>query len=159
MATTEDPEPITLAKEAVPFVISFRKVFKRPKLDFVTKFVGLTKTIKNIAAKVSEFVDEVAFEHERVVIDPGEVKSIHWAINVREPWDATTGETEVTATTYPGYVPPCVYHFEILQQAEHPPTPAFPAEPPADRASNPGADRIRSSLNRHNEDMLGANEP
>jgi len=104
-------------QEVAPFVITYRKVFKRPKIEIVRRFVGFGQLVKNAFAKAREIYDEIAYDVQKNVIDPGESKAVHWAVNVRDPWESA-GEAEVIASQVPGVRPPAGYHFEVIQILE-----------------------------------------
>lgn len=144
------------SQEVAPMVITYRQVFRRPQVAFARKFVGFKKLVANIRAKVKEVVEELAFDTERTVIDAGDSRAVHWAINVRDPWESS-GEAELVAYQIPGLKPPAGYHFEVVQIM--PPAPEPVAEPRNGVSHNPPAgvaDRIRQSMrnpfdNDHND--------
>lgn len=134
------------SQEVAPFVITYRKVFRRPKIEIQRRFVGVQQLVKNIFAKVRDLYDEVAFDVQKNVVDAGESKAVHWAVNVRDPWESGT-EADLVAYQVPGVRPPAGYHFEVIQIVEH--EQKAPSEPRNGvRAQPPSAvvDRIKKSL-------------
>jgi hypothetical protein len=130
--------------DVAPFVITYRQVFQRPKIEITRKFVGIKRLVVNAIKKAQEVFDEIAYDVERNVVDPGKSRAVHWAINVREPWESGS-EADVVAVQVPGIRPPAGYHFEVIQVVERP-----QREPPRNGThyKPPGgvADHIRSSM-------------
>ena len=144
--------------DVAPFVITYRKVFKRPKIELVRTFVGIRKFLSNLVGKAREVFEEIAYDEQKNVIDPGESKAVHWAINVRDPWDSA-GEADLIAFQVTGLRPPAGFHFEVVQVVEHqPPTSIEPRNGTHTHSSPAAADRIRQSLNESARNY-GTTEP
>lgn len=110
---------VPLRKGSVPFVISYVKVLRRPKVKQERSFVGLIQIMKNVVVKAIEFIEDVAFETNIEHIDPGQTVSVHWAIDVEDPWDMSTGrEKNLIAYRMLNDVPPSGVHFEIISSCE-----------------------------------------
>ena len=106
---------------AVPFVITYRKILEKPKLERIRKFVGPLQLAKNLAVKAIELVENIAFETNTEVLDPGRSVAVHWAVQVEDPWDGTPGrEMNLIAYRMLDDVPPCGAHFEILSPTVQP---------------------------------------
>lgn len=132
--------------EVAPFVITYRQVFRRPKIEVVKRFVGFSKLVSNVVAKARELFDEVAFDVEKKILDPGESKAVHWAINVRDPFESGT-EADLIASQIPGTQPPAGYHFEVIQVIDKPaPKLTEPRNGTKFHTPSVAADRIRKSL-------------
>ena len=116
---------IRLGNGAVPFVISYRKILKTPKVIRRRRFIGVSQLMKNILEKAIEFIEAVAFETETEVIDPGKSVAVHWAVHVEDPWDIQLGrEANLIAFRMLDDKPPCGAHFEIISNTPD----ATPAE-------------------------------
>lgn len=114
---------VKMREGAVPFVISYRKILKKPEIERRRVFVGPLQLAKNAAVKVIEFFEGVAYETVTEVKDPGRSVAVHWAVEVEDPWDATPGrEMNLVAVRMGDDMPPCGAHFEIVSpQVKHPP--------------------------------------
>lgn len=113
---------LTVADGAVPFVITYRKILKKPKLRRKREFVGPIQLAKNIALRAIEFYEKLAYEESTEVIDPGKTIAVHWAVQVPDPWDIPIGQ-EVSLVAYRmlNDLPPCGAHFEIISPAKEEP--------------------------------------
>lgn len=116
-------EPIRVGKHVSPIVITYRKVFRKPEYRYNRRFVGVRQLLQNVTDRLRAIAEEIAFEVTREVVDPGETKAVHWAINVAEPWEADTVSDLVAVHTH-GIVPPGAMHFEVIEQVR----PISPAE-------------------------------
>jgi len=126
-----------LGEQGVPFVITYRKVLKRPKLARRRKFVGVFQMMRNALSRAIETVEDLAFETETEVIDPGQSVAVHWALDIEDPWDTTTGrEKNLVAYRMLGDKPPSGAHFEIFSMPSAPPSSEGGSE---DQASGPSA--------------------
>jgi hypothetical protein len=106
---------VSLSDAGVPFVVSYRKVLKKPKVERNRRFVGISRMTKNVLVKAIEFMESVAFETRTNVIEPGKSVAVHWAISVEDPFDTTTGrEKNLIAYRMLDDMPPCGAHFEII---------------------------------------------
>lgn len=106
---------VKLADSAVPFVVTYRKYLRTPKMKITRRFVGPAQLVKNIIGLVAHVVDDLCFIEEREVTDPGKSVAVHWAIQVEDPWDAEPGrEANLIAHRMIGDRPPCGAHFEII---------------------------------------------
>ena len=78
--------------------------------------------VKNLLVKAIETFEEVAFDEQTIVDDPGQTVAVHWALDVEDPFDTTAGrEKNIVAYRILGEnLPPSGAHFEIFQP---PPTP------------------------------------
>lgn len=70
----------------VPLTITYRKVTKKPEIKRTRRFIGWRNIVRNIAIKAIEFVEEICYETEREVLDGGEQRAVHWALEVEDPW-------------------------------------------------------------------------
>jgi len=106
---------VAMGKGGVPFVITYRTVIRKPKLRRERKYVGMMRLVKNLLVKAIESFEAVAFETRTEVEDPGQSVSVHWAIDVEDPWDVTTGaEKNLIAYRMLNDIPPSGVHFEII---------------------------------------------
>ena len=115
---------VKMREGAVPFVISYRKIIKKPEIIRRRVFVGPLQLAKNAAVKLIEFLENVAYETVTEVKDPGKSVAVHWAVEVEDPWDATPGrEMNLVAIRMGQDMPPCGAHFEIVSpQRDEPQT-------------------------------------
>ncbi len=112
---------VKMREGAVPFVISYRKILKKPKIERRRIFVGPLQLMKNAAVKLIELFEVVAYETVTDVKDPGKSVAVHWAVEVEDPWDATPGsEMNLVAVRMGEDLPPCGAHFEIVSPEERP---------------------------------------
>lgn len=106
---------------SVPFVVSYKKVSRRPKVKTKRKFVGIRGVVRNVVGKITNEIDEIFFTYEQEIMEQGVTKVVHWAIDVNEPW-GVNDRTGVVATRLPE-IPPCGTHYEITMldpSLEHP---------------------------------------
>lgn len=114
---------VAVSDNAVPFVITYRRIIRKPKLVRRRKFVGPVQFAKNVLVKMIDFVEEMAFSTETEVIDPGHSVSVHWAIQVEDPWDVAPGrEANLIAFRMDNDMPPCGAHFEIISPPDRAPS-------------------------------------
>lgn len=109
---------------SVPFVVSYKKVSRRPKVRTKRKFVGIRGVFKNVVGKVTNQIDEIFFTYEQEIMEQGVTKVVHWAIDVNDPWGVNE-RAGVVCTRLPE-IPPCGTHYEITMldpSLEHPPEP------------------------------------
>jgi hypothetical protein len=132
---------ISMADSGVPFVVSYRKILRKPKLVRQRKFVGPVQLVKNILLKAVEFIDDVTYETTTETIDPGQSVAVHWAITVEDPWDVPPGrEANLIAYRMAGDMPPCGAHFEIISQPKQQAEPEEVSElAPEDLRSDKGS--------------------
>jgi hypothetical protein len=106
---------VSLTDAGVPFVITYRKFLKKPKLERRRRFVGPVQLARNILLKAIEFIDDVAYVTETTTVDPGQSVAVHWAVQIEDPWDVTPGrEMGLVAFRMMNDMPPCGAHFEII---------------------------------------------
>ena len=108
----------------VPFVVSYKKVSRRPKIKTKRRFVGFRGAIRNVVGKITSQIDEVFFTYEQEIEEQGITKVVHWAIDVNDPWGVNE-RAGIVATRLPE-IPPCGTHYEITMldaSLEHPPEP------------------------------------
>lgn len=98
---------------ASPFVVSYRKITKRPVYERVRNFVGFRRLFLNAVVKALDFVEDICFESENKVLDPGEQTVVHWAIEVDDPWGVNP-QADLTARRVPDK-PGCGGHFEVIR--------------------------------------------
>jgi len=98
---------------ASPFVISYRRITKRPVYERVRNFVGFRRMFLNAIVKALDIVEDVCFETQNEVVDPGEHTVVHWAIEVDDPW-GVNNVAELTARRVPDK-PGCGGHFEVIR--------------------------------------------
>ena len=143
-----DDQHLKMSDKAAPIVFTYRRVLRRPTVEIEHRFVGFYRFLKNAVIKLHDLVDELAFEEKRNVTDPGESQAVHWALQVRDPFDSE-GTAEVVAFKTPGYRPSAGWHFEVFSMDEGQPKPS-PAEVHTNgtyrRSSSPAYDRVRESL-------------
>ena len=106
----------TIRGGTVPIVVSYRKVTKKPVVKRTRAFVGFGQMLRNIAVKAIEFVEDVAYETTNEVLDAGEQKVVHWAIEVDDPWGVNP-RSELVAMRVSDK-PACGAHFEVISVME-----------------------------------------
>jgi hypothetical protein len=136
----------------VPFVVSYRKVNKRPEIKRTRKFVGIRQVYRNLVGLVLNTVEDVAYETDTEIDEEGlKTKVVHWAVNVDDPWGINDTATMV-ATRLPDK-PACGMHYEIVMIDE---SLEFPIQTPGGEngaATRPpnhdqALDRMREALAR-----------
>jgi len=106
---------LSISDSGVPFVITFRKIIRKPKMTRERKFVGALSLVKNLLVKIIETIEDVAFETVIQELDPGQSVSVHWAVTIPDAFDPTTGrEKNLVAFRMLNDMPPCGAHFEII---------------------------------------------
>jgi hypothetical protein len=146
-----DEPHLKLTDKAAPIVFTYRRVLRRPQIEVEQRFVGLYQFVKNVVSKVGELLDELAFEEKRNVVDPGESQAVHWALQVRDPFEST-GTAEVVAFQTTGYRPPAGFHFEVISVVEHELDTDDTNGTGTRRPPNAGQQRVRESLQRPQEE-------
>ena len=97
----------------VPFVVSYRKVNKRPEIKTTRKFVGIRQMYRNLVGLVLNTVEDVAYESDTVIDEEGlKTKVVHWAVQVDDPW-GVNDTASMVATRLPDK-PACGMHYEIV---------------------------------------------
>jgi hypothetical protein len=135
---------ISMSDQGVPFVVTYRKWLRRPKVTQTTRFVGVRQLLKNAWGMAASVIHDLAYEQTNEVKDPGKSVVVHWAIQVEDPWDIAPGrEANLVAYRMMGDRPPCGAHFEIIsvaeQEAEQPSGDVSPEE----LQSGNGAGRVK----------------
>ena len=106
---------VSISDAGVPFVITFRKILRKPKMTRERRFVGSVRMVKNLLIKVIETIEGVAFETKIEELEPGKSVSVHWAVTIPDAFDPTTGrEKNLVAFRMLNDMPPCGAHFEII---------------------------------------------
>lgn len=106
---------LSISDAGVPFVITYRKILRKPKMTRERRFVGAINMMKNLIVKAIETIEDVAFETSIEEIDPGQSVSVHWAVTIPDAYDPTTGcEKNLVAFRMLNDMPPCGAHFEII---------------------------------------------
>lgn len=162
---------VTIHESTVPFVITYRRVYERPKVEQWVEFRGWGKGLKRMADKVKATIHDCFYEEKQKMISPGRSQAVHWAINVADPFDAA-GEQELVAKNYGTDKPPAAVNFHVIQMVdqenaqrwqdtrhvEHPayrPQSVAPLSPEADKrtpSEKRAADRIRSSMRQERDE-------
>jgi len=123
---------VPLADGGVPFVVTYRKILRKPKIKRERKFVGLVQLAKNLMVKVIETMEQAAFETTTEYLDPGQSVAVHWALTVEDPFDTREGkEKNLVAYRMGNDIPPNGLHFEVFMphpKAEAPPSEMSPEE-------------------------------
>jgi hypothetical protein len=109
---------------SVPFVVSYKKVSRRPKVKTKRRFVGIRGVFKNVVGKITSEIDEIFFTYEQEIMEQGVTKVVHWAIDVNDPWGVNE-RAGIVATRLPE-IPPCGTHYEITMLD---PSMEIPTEP------------------------------
>jgi len=106
---------VPIGDGAVPFVITYRRIIKKPKIIRRRRFNGVFGTIRNLLVKFVEVIEEAALTEETECVDPGRTVTVHWALTIDDPFDTTPG-TEKTLVAYRmmGDAPPSGLHFEVF---------------------------------------------
>jgi hypothetical protein len=106
---------VQMQSGAVPFVVTYRKILKKPQLKRSRHFVGPVRFFKNLLVKAIEAAEDAAFETKIETIEPGQSVAVHWAYQVEDPWDVPPGrEARLIGTRMMGDKPPSGAHFEIV---------------------------------------------
>ena len=103
---------------SVPIVITHHTVKRAPKIEVSKKFVGIGAGIKRLitglAIKAIETVDEAFWSEERTVLDKGDVRSVHYALDV-ETDETNPDTTAVIATKLDQDRPACGAHYQVVR--------------------------------------------
>jgi hypothetical protein len=129
---------------SVPFVVSYKKVSRRPKIKTKRRFVGFRGAIKNIVGKIGSELDDMFFTYEQEIEEQGIAKVVHWAIDVNDPWGVNE-RAGVVCSRLPE-IPPCGTHYEITMLD---PSLEVPVEPqPQNGAARrpPNHDKAREKM-------------
>lgn len=107
-------------ENAVPIVITHRTVTKAPEIARSRRFVGLWEGMKTLAVKAIEIIEESFWEEEREVLDLGESRVTHYAIDIFHETDGVNDyPARLRVTQLPGNTrPACGAHFEVIKVAE-----------------------------------------
>lgn len=100
---------------AVPFVVTYRKFKRKPKVKRTRRFVGFGQFVRNAIGMVASMIDDLAYTEETEVLDPGQSVAVHWAVQIEDPWNIEPGrEASMVAYRMTGDRPPCAAHFEFI---------------------------------------------
>jgi len=110
---------VQMSDAGVPFVISYKKILRKPKIKRQRKFVGPFRLVRNLVTQALEaaldVIEKAAFETEIEYLDRGQSVTVHWAVNIDDPFDARPGqEKTLMAFRMLDDMPPCGAHFEII---------------------------------------------
>jgi hypothetical protein len=106
---------VSISDAGVPFVISFRKILRKPKMTRERRFVGPLRIVKNLLVKAIEVFEDVAFETKIEEVEPGKSVAVHWAVTIPDAFDTSSGiERNLMAFRMLNDMPPCGAHFEII---------------------------------------------
>lgn len=97
----------------VPFVVSYRRITKRPVYKRIREFVGFRKVLLNLAIKALDFVEDVCFESGNEVVDPGEQSVVHWAVEIDDPWGVNNISHLAARKVLDK--PGCGAHYEVIR--------------------------------------------
>jgi hypothetical protein len=113
----------------VPFVVTYRKILRKPKIRRERKFVGTIQLVKNLLVKAIETVEKAAFETTTEYEDPGQSVAVHWALTVEDPFDTRPGqEKNLVAYRMMDDIPPNGLHFEVYMPQPKPMADLSPEE-------------------------------
>lgn len=100
-------------EQAVPILISHTKVEREPKIKRTRQFVGLKQGLQNLLGSAVALVHESFWEIVPEVLDAGEMRSTHYAVQVSD--DPGAGSPELVVTRLDGQGRPgCGAHFEVV---------------------------------------------
>jgi hypothetical protein len=112
---------IPMSEGGVPFVVTYRKILRKPKIKRERKFVGITQLVKNLMVKAIEAVEAAAFETTTEYLDEGQSVAVHWALTVEDPFDTRPGvEKSLIAYRMLDDIPPNGLHFEVFMADRKP---------------------------------------
>lgn len=97
----------------VPLVISYRRITKKPIYKRVREFVGFRRMFLNCVIKALDVIEDVCFETENEVVEPGEQSVVHWAIEVDDPWGANNVSHLAARRVLDR--PGCGAHYEVIR--------------------------------------------
>lgn len=118
-----------IADGGVPFVVSYRKILRKPKIKRERRFVGAVQLVKNLLVKAIETVEQAAFETTTEYVEPGESVVVHWAVDIEDPFDTRPGQFKnLVAYRMENDVPPHGLRYEVLM-----PQPKPAAEAPSEQ--------------------------
>lgn len=120
---------IPMSNGGVPFVVTYRKILRKPKVKRERKFVGITQLAKNLLVKAIETIESAAFETTTEYVDPGQSVAVHWALTVEDPFDTRPGvEKNLVAYRMMDDIPPNGLHFEVFMPQRKAPSELTPEE-------------------------------
>lgn len=106
----------------VPILITHHTVNRPPKVEISKKFVGWSAGFQRLAGnlilKAVELIDEAFWAEERNVIDKGDIKSVHYAIDIEtditDPDEVALVASKIDASA----IPAAGSHFQVVKEAE-----------------------------------------
>jgi len=100
---------------AAPIIITHKTVHKLPKVETKKQFVGFMNGVKGILYNVLDFIDKSFYEETRKIIDPGQISSVSYAIDVQGDRE-NPHLNEVVVTRLDGSSRPATgMHFEVYK--------------------------------------------
>ncbi len=108
-----DEPHLRMSDEAAPIVFTYRRVSRPPVIERRKRFVGVRAAIRNAVSLLKETVEHLVYVDDHKVIDAGESTAVHWAIQVEDPFDASSPSPVIAVQTH-GYRPPAGFHFEVI---------------------------------------------
>lgn len=103
----------TILGGTTPICISYRRSADRPVLKHKRRFVGFRQLVQNAIDLISDTFDSLAFETEETLVLGEDSVSVHWALEIDDPWGSNP-ESSIVAVRVPE-VPPAGQHFEIFK--------------------------------------------
>lgn len=107
--------------EAVPILITHRVIKRQPKVNVTRKFVGLVEGFRTLAVKAIDLIQESFWKDHREIVDPGDCKIVHYAIDVEDdgtdPEQGNLVATKISGTARPGFGA----QFEVVRIADSKP--------------------------------------
>lgn len=70
----------------VPIIFSYRRVTKRPEIKRTKRFIGWKRIVGTLLHRALEWVEELAYSEGSEVMEAGREESVHWALQVDDPW-------------------------------------------------------------------------
>jgi len=70
----------------VPVIFTYRRVTKRPEIKRSKSFIGWKRIVGTLVHRALEWVEDLAYEANDEVLDAGREESVHWALQVDDPW-------------------------------------------------------------------------
>lgn len=124
------PVVIPVGNGVAPFVIGYRQVYKKPKIEKSARFVGLWGAAKNLFQTTAAFIHDLCFEEEKKVVEKGKSKTTYYSVQIVEPMESVPGQgCSMVAFNTGSDKPEGGLYIEISEMADRPrPQPHYPAQ-------------------------------
>lgn len=104
-------------EQAVPILISHTRVEREPTIKRTRQFVGFKQGVRNLLGAAASLLHESFWQIVPEVLDAGDVRSTHYAVQISD--DPGSPGPELVVTRLDGQARPgCGAHFEVINVAK-----------------------------------------